>query len=102
MLLLAPHSCTPPLNTCTTSLPLLLLLLAHAQEGDLKYMVAFSSARAALEWCLLVQEASMYLAWPAGLSKIPQVQPVLHTPDACNRIHNHQTEPCNPHTLSLH
>jgi len=27
-------------------------------------MVAFASARGALEWCLLVQEAAMYLNWP--------------------------------------
>ena len=31
--------------------------------GDLKYMLAFSSPRAALEWCLLVQELTMYLPW---------------------------------------
>jgi hypothetical protein len=47
---------------------------AVLQEGDLKYMVAFSSARAALEWCLMVQEAALYLNWPHGLGKIPQVQ----------------------------
>jgi hypothetical protein len=42
----------------------LLLLLLLLQEGDLKYMVAFGSARSALEWCLLVQEAALYLNWP--------------------------------------
>jgi hypothetical protein len=42
----------------------MLLLLLLLQEGDLKYMVAFGSARSALEWCLLVQEAAMYLNWP--------------------------------------
>lgn len=26
-------------------------------------MVAFATPRAALEWCLLVQEAAMYLKW---------------------------------------
>jgi hypothetical protein len=31
--------------------------------GDLKYMLAFSTPRAALEWCLLVQELTMYLPW---------------------------------------
>jgi hypothetical protein len=36
-------------------------------------MVAFSSGRAALEWCLTVQEAALYLNWPHGLGKIPQV-----------------------------
>jgi hypothetical protein len=41
-------------------LPPLLLL----QEGDLKYMVAFGSAASALEWCLLVQQAALYLHWP--------------------------------------
>jgi hypothetical protein len=41
--------------------PLNVMLL---QEGDLKYMLAFATARGALEWCLLVQEASMYLHWP--------------------------------------
>jgi hypothetical protein len=40
------------------------LLLLLPQEGDLKYMVAFGSARSALEWCLLVQEAALYLNWP--------------------------------------
>eukprot|EP00775_Hariotina_reticulata_P001620 gene1620-1960_t len=38
--------------------------LCRMQEGDLKYMLAFASARGALEWCLLVQEAAMYLNWP--------------------------------------
>ena len=28
-------------------------------------MVAFSSPVTAFEWCLVVQEAAMYLAWPA-------------------------------------
>eukprot|EP00877_Chromochloris_zofingiensis_P010007 jgi/Chrzof1/525/Cz01g19010.t1 len=37
------------------------------QEGDLQYMVVFSTPYAALEWCLLVQEASMYVQWPAAL-----------------------------------
>jgi hypothetical protein len=38
--------------------------LCREQEGELKYMVAFSTARAALEWCLVLQEAAMYLRWP--------------------------------------
>lgn len=64
-----------PASACVAaSVPHLALpCVLRLQEGDLKYMVAFSSARAALEWCLMVQEASMYLNWPAGLSKIPQV-----------------------------
>ena len=38
--------------------------LCREQEGELKYMVAFSTPRAALEWCLVLQEAAMYLRWP--------------------------------------
>jgi adenylate cyclase len=38
--------------------------LCRVQEGDLRFMVAFASPVAALEWCLVVQEAAMYLPWP--------------------------------------
>lgn len=38
--------------------------LVRAQEGDLKYMAAFTSPAAAAEWCLTVQEASLYLPYP--------------------------------------
>uniref|UniRef100_A0A383VRV6 Guanylate cyclase domain-containing protein n=1 Tax=Tetradesmus obliquus TaxID=3088 RepID=A0A383VRV6_TETOB len=49
--------------------------LCRMQEGDLKYMVAFSSARSALEWCLLVQEAALYLHWPdKSFARIPQLR----------------------------
>ena len=38
------------------------------QDGDLKYLVAFSSSEASFLWCLAVQEAMMYLKWsPAVL-----------------------------------
>jgi hypothetical protein len=39
--------------------------LCRVQEGDLRFMVAFASPAAALEWCLVVQEAAMFLPWPA-------------------------------------
>ncbi|KAF6251508.1 hypothetical protein COO60DRAFT_610652 [Scenedesmus sp. NREL 46B-D3] len=39
--------------------------LCRVQEGDLRFMVAFASPVAALEWCLVVQQAAMYLPWPA-------------------------------------
>lgn len=39
--------------------------LCRVQEGDLKFMVAFGSPVSALEWCLVVQEAAMFLPWPS-------------------------------------
>lgn len=39
--------------------------LCRIQEGDLKFMVAFSSPVTAVEWCLTVQESAMYLPWPS-------------------------------------
>eukprot|EP00775_Hariotina_reticulata_P004238 gene4238-4488_t len=41
--------------------------LVRAQEGDLKYMAAFNSAASAAEWCMTVQEASLYLPYPQQL-----------------------------------
>ena len=38
--------------------------LCRKQDGDLKYMLAFDSPCAALAWCLVMQEASMYADWP--------------------------------------
>lgn len=53
--------------------------LCREQEGELKYMLAFPSAAAALQWCLLVQEASMYAPWPASLLALPEFEEV-HAP----------------------
>lgn len=69
------------------------------QEGDLKYMVAFSSARAALEWCLTVQEAAMYLNWPAGLSKIPQVRMYIYIYSVCGCFPLHERPSFNNRVL---
>lgn len=52
---------------------MVLLLLPPGQAGDLKYMVAFASAPAALQWSLLVQEAAMYLDYPPTFERVPQV-----------------------------
>jgi hypothetical protein len=38
--------------------------LCREQDGEFKYMIAFECPGAALEWCLLLQEVSMYLPWP--------------------------------------
>ena len=44
------------------------LLLAaggyECQESDCSFMVAFISAEAALEWCLMVQQVMRDLSWP--------------------------------------
>lgn len=47
------------------------------QAGDLKYMVAFASAPAALQWALLVQEAAMYLDYPPTFERVQQVRSPL-------------------------
>jgi hypothetical protein len=41
--------------------------LCREQEGELKYMVSFPTAREALAWCLVVQEALMHAPWPREL-----------------------------------
>lgn len=56
------------------SLTLLPSSTLHVQAGDLKYMVSFASASAALQWALLVQEAAMYLDYPAAFERVPQVR----------------------------
>lgn len=38
--------------------------LVRAQQGDLKYMLAFTSPAAAVSWGLTLQEASLYLPYP--------------------------------------
>ncbi|GIL61956.1 hypothetical protein Vafri_16318 [Volvox africanus] len=43
--------------------------LCRLQDGDLKYMVAFASPEAALEWALLLQEVLMYADWPESALK---------------------------------
>ncbi|KAF6257722.1 hypothetical protein COO60DRAFT_1203083 [Scenedesmus sp. NREL 46B-D3] len=39
--------------------------LARQQEGEFKYMLAFSSPARALEWALLLQEVMLHVPWPA-------------------------------------
>eukprot|EP00879_Flechtneria_rotunda_P009559 GHRR01010005.1.p1 GENE.GHRR01010005.1~~GHRR01010005.1.p1 ORF type:complete len:296 (+),score=143.38 GHRR01010005.1:829-1716(+) len=41
--------------------------LVRAQQGDLKYMVAFTDPVAAAEWCVTLQEAALYLPYPQEL-----------------------------------
>ena len=41
--------------------------LVRAQEGELKYMAAFASPSAAMQWCLVMQEMSMQLPYPEEL-----------------------------------
>ncbi|GLI65643.1 hypothetical protein VaNZ11_009242 [Volvox africanus] len=43
--------------------------LCRLQDGDLKYMVAFATPQAALEWALLLQEVLMYANWPESALK---------------------------------
>eukprot|EP00878_Enallax_costatus_P046993 GHUV01057339.1.p1 GENE.GHUV01057339.1~~GHUV01057339.1.p1 ORF type:complete len:472 (+),score=123.21 GHUV01057339.1:459-1874(+) len=45
--------------------------LCRLQEGDLRFMLAFSNPATALEWCLIVQEAAMFLPWPSELLMYP-------------------------------
>jgi hypothetical protein len=57
---LSPPAHATPLNTHA-----LTHHSSHQQEGDLKYMVAFSSPVTALEWCLTVQvRAVCFSGWP--------------------------------------
>ncbi|GAX74578.1 hypothetical protein CEUSTIGMA_g2027.t1 [Chlamydomonas eustigma] len=37
--------------------------LCRMQDGDLKYMVVFSSPLAAIAWCLVMQEVMLFAAW---------------------------------------
>jgi len=38
--------------------------LVRAQQGDLKFMLAFTSPAAAVAWGVTLQEASLYLPYP--------------------------------------
>lgn len=38
--------------------------LVRAQQGDLKFMLAFTSPAAAVAWGITLQEASLYLPYP--------------------------------------
>jgi len=55
-----------------TVLILTILFFLRVQAGDLKYMVAFASAPAALQWALMTQEAAMYLDYPSTFDRVPQ------------------------------
>ncbi|KAG1652770.1 hypothetical protein FOA52_009371, partial [Chlamydomonas sp. UWO 241] len=51
--------------------------LVRAQDGDLKYMVAFCSPELAVLWCVAVQECVMYAEWSdAVLRHWPEVRDV--------------------------
>lgn len=41
--------------------------LVKGYEAELKYMVVFHSTPAAVEWCLLLQEAALHLPYPDDL-----------------------------------
>lgn len=41
--------------------------LVKTYEAELKYMAVFSSCAAAVEWCLVVQEAALHLPYPDDL-----------------------------------
>lgn len=41
--------------------------LCREQEGEMRYMLAFPYASHALQWCMVVQEALMYVPWPAAV-----------------------------------
>ncbi|GAX74580.1 hypothetical protein CEUSTIGMA_g2029.t1 [Chlamydomonas eustigma] len=43
--------------------------LCRIQGGDLKYMLAFSNPKAALIWCLTVQEAMLFVDWSPEVLK---------------------------------
>ena len=48
-------------------------------SDDIRYMLAFPSAPAALTFCLLVQEAAMYAPWPQSVLDCPEWREV-HAP----------------------
>jgi hypothetical protein len=41
--------------------------LVKTQESELKAMAVFSTPAAAVEWCMLVQEAALHLPYPADV-----------------------------------
>ena len=41
----------------------------RSQDGDLKYLIAFSTSEAALFWCISMQMVSMYHKWPSSAHK---------------------------------
>ncbi|GAX74576.1 hypothetical protein CEUSTIGMA_g2025.t1 [Chlamydomonas eustigma] len=41
--------------------------LCRMQDGDLKYMVVFSTPAAAIAWCLVMQETMLYASWPPSV-----------------------------------
>lgn len=41
--------------------------LVRAQQGDMRYMLAFNSPAAAVAWGLTLQEASLYLPYPQAV-----------------------------------
>lgn len=41
--------------------------MVRAQEGELRYVLTFTSPSAAIEWCLVVQEAALYLPYSQNL-----------------------------------
>ncbi|KAG1668570.1 hypothetical protein FOA52_007304 [Chlamydomonas sp. UWO 241] len=48
--------------------------LVRQQDGELKYLVAFGRAEPAIAWCLALQEAALYVEWPASaLRQWPEV-----------------------------
>eukprot|EP00879_Flechtneria_rotunda_P013105 GHRR01013688.1.p1 GENE.GHRR01013688.1~~GHRR01013688.1.p1 ORF type:complete len:421 (+),score=166.22 GHRR01013688.1:1285-2547(+) len=52
--------------------------LCRCQEADLKYMIAFEEPHRALQWCLAVQEALMYVDWPEHILSHPGFEEVLN------------------------
>lgn len=49
--------------------------LVKTYEAELKYMATFSSAAAAVEWCLVMQEAALHLPYSDDLLRHHQFRP---------------------------
>ena len=45
-------------------------------EDDGTFMVAFASADAAVEWCLMAQQVLQDLSWPAAVLELPGAEEV--------------------------
>ncbi|GIL59669.1 hypothetical protein Vafri_14400, partial [Volvox africanus] len=50
----------------------------ECQEQEGNYMIAFAKPSEALEWCLMLQELMMEVAWTASMLRLPAMQEELH------------------------
>ncbi|GIM09453.1 hypothetical protein Vretimale_13299, partial [Volvox reticuliferus] len=50
----------------------------ECQEQEGNYMIAFAKPAEALEWCLMLQELMMEVAWTPSMLRLPAMQEELH------------------------